>query len=133
MASDLSSPETALMALEDAYSRKDLEAAVAAKDFRYEAHAMLRALKNLPSPDEALVRQATEVLERSFRKQMSTQGFPDFTGLRCAVIKKTQIRSDLVEMVEECIFRDGRKSTDVLHAALGVKGWRIVVLPRSKS
>jgi hypothetical protein len=55
---DFSTPEGALAALEDAYKRKDLDGAVAAKDFEYEAREMLLALKNLPGPpDDDLVSQ----------------------------------------------------------------------------
>lgn len=130
MAADLSSPERALKALEDAYVRKDIEAAVAAKDFQFEARAMLGALKNLPGPpDDQLVQQAAEVLELSFRQQMKTSGFPAFAGLQCGVVRKKQLRADLVQLVEECIFPDGGKSTGTLHAARSAAGWRIVVLP----
>lgn len=129
MAADLSSPEGALKALEDAYARKDIEAAVAAKDFKFEAREMLKALKNLGNPDEDLIKQTAEVLELGFRKQMKTEGFPAFADLKCKVVQKKYIRDGLVEMVEECIFPDGGKSTDTLHAAKSASGWRIVILP----
>ena len=132
MAANYSTPENALKALEDAYIRKDIEAAVAAKDFTFEAREMLRALKNLPSPDEELVRKTAEVLELSFRKQMKQDGFPDFTGLRCAVVKSAEIEPGLSEMIEECVFPDGGKSRDTMHAAKGKAGWRIVTLPPNR-
>jgi hypothetical protein len=129
MAADLSTPEGALKFLEDAYVRKDLEAAVSAKDFQYEARAMLNALKNLKNPDDELVQKTADVLELSFRKQIQTKGFPDFTQLRCSVVSKKLLQPDLVEMTEECIFPDGGKSTDILHATKSSHGWRIVILP----
>lgn len=70
MANDLSTPDKALKSLEEAYIRKDIETAVAAKDFRYEAMTMLSANKNLQNSGGDLVNKATEVLELSFRKQM---------------------------------------------------------------
>jgi hypothetical protein len=129
MAADFSSPEGALKALEYAYVRKDIEAAVAAKDFKFEAHEMLKTLKKLGNPGEDLIKQTAEVLELSFRKQMKTEGFPAFADLKCKVVRKKYIRDGIIEMVEECIFPDGGKSSDTLHAAKSVSGWRIVVLP----
>ena len=90
---------------------------------------MLRALKNLPNPDEKLIQETAQVLELAFRKQMKTEGFPDFNQLRCTVVRKSQLKPNLVEMVEECIFPDGGKSTDTLHAVKSAHGWRIVILP----
>jgi hypothetical protein len=129
MAADFTSPEGALRALEEAYVRKDIEAAVAAKDFQFEARAMLNALKIPGNPDDALIQQTAETLELAFRKQMETQGFPPFADLQCKVAQKKQLRDGLVEMVSECTFPDGRKSTDTLHAARSTHGWRIVILP----
>lgn len=130
MAADLSTPENALKSLEDAYRHKDLEGAVAAKDFLFEAAEMVRALKNIPAPDEKLIQETAQVLELAFRKQMKTDGFPDFNLLRCTVVKKSQLKTNLVEMVEECIFPDGGKSTDTLHAFKSEHGWRIVILTK---
>jgi hypothetical protein len=129
MAADFSSPEGALKALEEAYVQKDINAAVAAKDFRFEAKAMLLSLKNLGNPDEDLVKQTAEVLELSFRKHMGTNGFPAFSGLQCTVVEKKSLREDLVEMTEVCTFPDGGKSSDIVHAAKSTSGWHIVVLP----
>jgi hypothetical protein len=129
MADNFSTPENALRALEDAYVRKDIDAAVAAKDFQFEARAMLSSMKSHGSPDEALVKQTAEVLELAFRKQIKEQGFPDFASLRCKVTQQRQVRDGLVEMVEECVYPDGGKSSDKLHAARSSAGWRIVILP----
>lgn len=129
-AADYSSAEAALRALETAYMHEDLEAAVAAKDFDYEARAMLQSRKPLENPDVALVKQTAEVLELAFRKQIKLEGFPDFRSLACSIVKKTALQPDLVELVEECVSTNGDKSRDILHAAKTARGWRVVVLPR---
>jgi hypothetical protein len=51
MATDYSTPEGALQALEAAYFHEDLEAAVAAKDFSYQARAMFHATNHRNDPD----------------------------------------------------------------------------------
>jgi hypothetical protein len=90
---------------------------------------MLQAMNHLKNPDAELVQQTAEVLELSYRKQMKLEGFPDFHSLSCAIVKKTSVRPDLVELEEECVRPDGGKSRDSLHAAKTEHGWRIVVLP----
>jgi hypothetical protein len=130
MKADLSTPEAALAALEDAYNRKDIEAAVAAKDFSFEAREMLISLKSLSSPlPEDIVKQTADVLELAFRKQVEVQGFPDFTQLRCRVVSKKELRDNVVELVEECRFPDGGTSRQVMHAYRNESGWRIVIFP----
>ncbi len=130
MASNLSTPEEALRSLEAAYVQKNIEAAVAAKDFKFEAKELLLKLKNIKNPDQALVDETAHVLELSFRKQMRESGFPDFANLKCAVVAKKFLRDDFVELTEECTFPDGGKSRDTVHAAKSTAGWRIVVLPQ---
>ena len=130
MFANFSTPELALAALEDAYVRKDLDAAVAAKDFRFEAREMLLNLQNLAEHiDDALVSQAAGVLELAFRQQIQVMGFPEFGTLKCQVISKRDLRDDLVELVEECTFPDGGRSRQTLHASKNEMGWHIVVLP----
>jgi hypothetical protein len=130
MTADLSTPELALAALEDAYARRDLDAAVAAKDFKFEARAMLLSLPNLTEGvDDALVSQAADVLELAFRQQIQVNGFPDFGNLTCRVISKRALREDLFELIEECVFPDGGRSRQTLHAAQNARGWHIVILP----
>ncbi|TAK64352.1 hypothetical protein [Methylobacter sp.] len=60
-----------------------------------------------PHVGEELVNKAAEVLELSFRKQMQTKGFRNFSKIRCSVVSQKQLKPDLVEMVEECVSPDG--------------------------
>lgn len=129
MAIDLSTPEAALKSLETAYIQKDIEAAVTAKDFKFEAKELLVNLKKIGTPDQEMIDETAKVLELGFRKHMRESGFPDFSSLRCTVVQKKNIRDGLVEMIEDCVFPDGGKSRDTVHAAKSSVGWRIVILP----
>jgi hypothetical protein len=127
MAIDLTTPENALRSLEYAYRHKDIETAVAAKDFHFEAVELLRSQKNFSNADDKLIQETAEVLELAFRKQIKNNGFPVVSQLQCSVVKRTQINPNLVEMVEECIFPDRGKSTDTFHAFKSDHGWHIVI------
>jgi hypothetical protein len=128
-AADFSSAEKALQALETAYFHEDLEAAVAARDFAYEAGEVVRADKGTTHPDPALIKRTAEVLELSFRKRMKLEGFPDFQGRACHVVDKKSLRADLVEMVEDCYLQNGEKVREIVNAAKTESGWRVVVMP----
>jgi hypothetical protein len=75
---DFSTPEGAIKALEAAYISKDIEAAVAAKDFNEEARLMMVRLHPQYANDSEILSKTAEALELSFRKQMREKGFPDF-------------------------------------------------------
>lgn len=124
-----STPEGAVRALEAAYIRKDIEAAVALRDFRTEASLTWASLRPELVNDEEILRATAEVLELSFRREIETNGFPDFASLKCRFSKKEQMSPDLVKLTEECIFPDGGKSVEEIHVSRGEAGWRVVIVP----
>lgn len=122
-----STPEEAIRKLEDAFRRTDIEAAVAAKDFETEARLMLQSIRpDLVSAE--MVTKTAEVLELGFRKQIETDGFPDFTGLTCTLAKPVEVAENLVKVVETCSRATGETSTQNLYAFKSAKGWRVVVV-----
>jgi hypothetical protein len=126
---DRDSPEGAVRALEEAYIRKDLEAAVALRDFRTEAVLSWQSLKPELAEDQQVIRETAEVLELSFRKEIATQGFPDFASLKCRFTNRQVVAQDLVKVTEECVFPDGGKSIEDIHVVKGETGWRVVIVP----
>lgn len=133
MAQDYASPRAALKMLEDAYTARDLDAAIAAKDFRFEAEDMLSALARQngweEKPDGAMIAKTEEVLRLNFAKHLIEQGFPDFSDYDCRIVSESDVRENLVQLVEECVSKsDGAVSQQALHAFKGADGWRIVVV-----
>ena len=129
VAADLSTPQSALKALEAAFIAKDIEAAVTSKNFYYEARAMLVEVQGVAEPDPEVIVEIAKALDLSFRKQMKEDGFPKFAGLKCRVLSTKQLAPGLVEMAEEIEFPDGHLSQEIVHAALSGEAWGIVVLP----
>src|ERR1041385_6021697 len=64
---DFTIPEGAILCLEDAYRRKDIEAAVAAKDFKTEARLMLQRGELKDVIDERLIEKTANILLASYR------------------------------------------------------------------
>lgn len=125
----LDTPEDAVRSLERAYIRKDIDSAVAAKDFMEEARLMLQKLNPELSKDPKMIKDTASVLELAFRKEMKTKGFPKFQNLKCDFIKKQELTSTLVKLTEECVFPDGGKSLEDVYVTKSSVGWRVVVVP----
>ncbi len=131
IAADFSTPQSALKALEQAYIDKNIEAAVAAKNFYYEAKKLLESLQ-IQGSDEALIQKASSTLELAFRQQLQTQGFPKFSELKCHITNSKQLTADLVELSEKCTYPDGHIAQENIYAAKTNNRWGIVNLPPAK-
>ncbi len=81
-AANFDTPEAAVQSLESAYVSKDIDAVVAAKDFDAEAHFILYKSDPALAADTQVVNQAARVLERSFRVQIQSRGFPQYEKIQ---------------------------------------------------
>jgi hypothetical protein len=129
------SPEVALAALEEAYRRHDIEAAVRLKDFYIEAAVMLGkpSIHTQTSEDKEILKMSAEVLELSFRKAIQDNGFPDFSKLICSVVDKKSESEGLVYITEQCESAGLLLEKQVLLAAFRDGKWRIVGVDESKN
>ena len=125
---DFATPEGAILMLEEAYRKKDVEAAVAAKDFVAESRVMLSRLKGGLDKDAEVLKKSAEVMELAFRAEMKKKGFPDFEGVRSHFPKKERYQSfeDIVLVTEVCVLPGGRSSTQKLLVVETAKGWRVL-------
>ena len=128
-ARDFTTPQGAILKLEDAYRNKDIDAAVAAKHFRLEAELML---SRLPLPhllaDDKVVAQTATTLELAFRSQLE-HGFPDMTGTRSSFSEATLytgVNGGLV-VTEVVRYPDGRTSRQEMIVAETENGWRVLI------
>jgi hypothetical protein len=120
------SPEDAVRGLEQAYMQKNVDRAVAALDFVEEGRQLLQETNPLLAGDAESIKHAAELLERSFREELTTKGFPDFSNLKCMFVGKAQVAPELIKLTEQCTFPDGRKRVQdvmVKHSS----GWRVVL------
>src|SRR5271165_1727571 len=89
-------PEDAVRALEKAYIQKNADGAVAAMDFIEEGRQMLQKINPAVANDAEIIKQTAEVLELSFRNELRTKGFPDYSKLQCSFVGRAQISPELV-------------------------------------
>jgi len=110
-------PEDAVKALNAAYVSRDVEAAASAKDFEEEARLMLRNINPDFASDSELLAETARVLELAFRAQLRDSGFPDFESVQSRFLSRCDLTPTLVELTEECMFADGARSLEKVHAA----------------
>jgi hypothetical protein len=122
-------PEDAVRALERAYVQKNEDGAVAAMDFVEEGRQMLQKINPTLANDAEIIKRAAEDLELSFRNELRTKGFPDFSKLKCSFLGKAQISPELVKLTEQCVFPDGSKSVQDLIVTKRDMGWRVTLPP----
>jgi hypothetical protein len=124
---DFATPAGAILCLEDAYRAKDIEAAVACKDFRIEARLMLQSMKNLSErANDELISKTAKVLELSYRAEIKKSGFPNMAGVQCTFPKEEPYAEDIVTVTEVCRYPDGGSSTQRVLVAKTDKGWRVL-------
>jgi len=121
---DLTTPEGAILSLEEAYRQRDIEKAVACKDFKVEAAHMMRDKPGLSS-DEVLVKLA-ETLELAYRGQMKG-GFPDMNGVTSTFPKKRDWGDGKVVVTEVCRYPDGGTSKQDILVASTDTGWKVMI------
>lgn len=119
-------PEAALLALENAYRNKDLDAAIRWKDFNTEARLMAKQLGGATGIDEDIVKSLAETLELSFRADIQENGFPNFSDMKCTVTANVEREPGIVALDEVCVDSSGNAYRQVLLASKNQNGWRIV-------
>jgi len=122
---DFSTPEGAVLALEDAYRKADLEAAVRAKDFHQDAFYFL----GLPfGSDLGKTQTMAAAMEKGFRLQMTEDGFPDYSEIKTTFVKKEVVSTEQVILTQRC--QRGQASRDMrLLVVKTERGWRTVLAP----
>ena len=121
---DLSTPEGAILSLEEAYRQGDIEKAVACKDFKVEAAHMTRDKPGFDTPD--LIAKIAETLELAYRAEMKG-GFPDMKGVTSTFPKKREYGAGKVVVTEVCRYPDGGTSKQDILVAKTDAGWKVMI------
>lgn len=124
-AMDFTTPEGAILCLEDAYRRRDLDAACACKDFLIEATLLLLETAPETADDPRVQRQTAEVLQLSYRKEM-TENWPDLEGIESFFVERQPFTDGIVIVTEFMRLPDGSFSEANLRVAQTADGWRVL-------
>jgi hypothetical protein len=122
---DFTTPEGAVLALEDAYKHKDIEAAVAAKDFQQDAFYFLGLQFG---SDMGKTKEMATAMETNFRREMTQNGFPDYSDVESSFVMKETVSTNQVILTERCK-RGGSYQDMRLLVVMTEHGWRTVLAP----
>jgi hypothetical protein len=128
VAMDFSTAEGAILCLEDAQARKDLEAAAACRDFEAEARVWLRERGGLSEEQQQeMLPEVTKSMERAFR-QSEPQHWPSLLGREPSYfVKREPYGPDLVDVTEVSVKRsDGSMFWQHVLVSQTTRGWRVV-------
>ncbi|NII82578.1 uncharacterized protein YegJ (DUF2314 family) [Pedobacter sp. SG908] len=121
---DLETPEGAILAIEKAYNNKDIDAAIACKDFFEEAKSLLSVMKM--EIDQDIINETAEVLKLSFINNIEEHGFPDFSTVQNAFPERKKVDETHWVITEVCWYPDGGKSVQLLNTYKSPKGWVVL-------
>ncbi|MCR6639923.1 MAG: DUF2314 domain-containing protein [Sporocytophaga sp.] len=118
-------PEGAILLIEEAFDEDNIEKAIACKDFHAEAELMLSKLCKGDLGKE-IVAQTAEVLKLSFIKSLQDGGMPKFKGIIRAFPKREKISENHLIVTEVCYYPDGGKSVQRLNTYKTQYGWKVL-------
>ncbi|QNR86323.1 DUF2314 domain-containing protein [Pedobacter riviphilus] len=121
---NLETPEGAILAIEKAYNNKDIDAAIACKDFFEEAKSLLSVMKMEINQD--IINETAEVLKLSFINNIEEHGFPDFSTVQNAFPERKKVDETHWVITEVCWYPDGGKSVQLLNTYKSPKGWVVL-------
>ena len=123
---DFTTPEGAILCLEAACARKDLEAAVACRDFVAEATWWLRGRQTkLEKFREELLAELTKSMEKSFRQSMNNFP-PGWDKARSYFVERASYGEGLVVVSEITVGPDRSLFRQRILTSLTPSGWRVV-------
>lgn len=121
---DFSTPEGAILCLEDAYLEGDVDKAIACKDFLREARHLLDRFPDFEGGEE-LVRQTAETLELAFRSYFVASVLPDFEGVERAFVRREFEDDWTVLVTEVCRLPGGQRTMDKIWVYKVGPEWRV--------
>jgi hypothetical protein len=130
---DFTTPEGAVLMLEDAFRRRDLEAAVAAKDFATEAELELQAAGSPQPLARSAIAERAASLEAKFRELMAAS-WPDFSAVTSYFVETQPyiqpagrlIGANLIVVTEINRFAQGGYSEQRILVCETPDGWRVL-------
>lgn len=123
-AADFTTPQGAILCVEDAYRKKDIEKVVTCKNFHLEAVLMAKE-KDPNTINDEIVNKMANVLELAFRKEIE-HSWPDFNGIEAYFEKAEPYCDNVVCVTEICKYPDGEYSRQKILVGKTDKGWRML-------
>lgn len=122
---DDSTPEGAIVKIEQAFNENNIEKAIACKDFNKEAELML-AKMGKDGLENEMIEKTAELLKLSFIKSLQDNGIPKFNNIKQAFPKREKINDKHIIVTEICYYADGGHSIQRLNTYKSDDGWKVL-------
>jgi len=122
---DFSTPEGAILCLEDAYRRRDIEAAVACKHFPIEGILMLLEYDDNLARDPEIRKRNALLAEQTYRRELA-ESWPDLQGVESFFLEREPFIDGVVAVKELRRLRDGSYEQLNVLVAKTRDGWRVL-------
>jgi hypothetical protein len=122
---DFSTPEGAILCLEDAYRRRSIESAVACKHFMIEGILMLVDYDDNLARDSKTRERNALLAERTYRREIA-EAWPDLQGAESFFLGREPYLDGVVMVKELRRLRDGTYEKLNLLVAKTRDGWRVL-------
>lgn len=126
---DYSTPEAAIISLEQAYTFEDLEAVVNSKDFVEEAKLILgNTSVGYDLADEELITESAKLLELALIKSLDENGFPDFSYSERKFFNLKEFRKNIFVIHEDIKYPDGTLYQYRIFLSCKNSIWKVVMV-----
>jgi len=122
---DFTTPEGAILCLEEAYRQGDRDSVLAAKDFVTEARLMLEKAGLHDKIDQEMLGKASATLLDSFKSHLSKK-WPDFKGVESFFLRREAYCDKVVVVTEACRLANGEFSQQRILVSETEQGWRVL-------
>lgn len=123
---DFSTPEGAILCLEETYRRRDIEAAVACRNFAAEARLWLQERDMSQQLKDEMLPKVTRTMEKSFRDGMANRWPVHWDGAKSYFQKREPFAEGVVVVSEITLRADRSFLRQQILAAETANGWRVV-------
>ncbi|RZJ36585.1 MAG: hypothetical protein EOO51_00255 [Flavobacterium sp.] len=124
-----SSPEAAIITLEEGYTNKDLEGILASKDFKAEAKLILeQSSYNYDLDDEAVISETAKLLELSLIKSLQENGYPNFEKVKREFSEVTKYKDNIFIIEERLTFPDNTQYENRIFLSQEKDKWKVAMI-----
>ena len=119
-----STPEEAIISLENAYSNQDLDKVIESKDFETEAKLILQS-SGMDLTKE-IIRETAELLRLSLIDHIHSNGYPNFNDAERVFSNLNEVDQNLYFLEETLIYSNGEKYINKILLTKNNDQWKIV-------
>ena len=123
------SPENAILALEAAYTNKDMAGILNSKDFMAEAKIILEKVAyGYNMEDAELISETAELLKLSLIRSIQENGFPNFSDVKVEFSDLSSYNDTLYYIEEKVTYPDGEYYYNKIFLTFNGFEWKVATI-----